>query len=314
MNSGSSAPTATGSQCVLDALRRLVQPGVAPGVPGHLAAGAAHDQQLHPVEAGDRLVGIGLERRPPAAARRLVGGDDELRARVLDPRAQRVGREAGEDHRVHRPDPRAGEHRVGRRRDHRQVEDDAVALPDPHGQQHVGELRDLGVQLPIADVLGDARVVALPDDRRLVAAGREVPVDAVRRDVELAVLEPLDRHAVVVERRVLDPGVGPDPVEPAPVLAPEGVRVGDRVGVHPRVALGVHVGAGDHLGGRLMHLVEHCVSTPFSNGPGPAVPCAARNAARAPRDGIVAPEDTPSHPRRKPDDGRRRHTIPARRP
>ena len=100
-------------------------------------------------------------------------------------------------------------------------------------EQHVGELRDLGVQLAVADVLGDVRVVALPDDRGLVAAGGEVAVDAVGRDVELAVLEPFDRDVVVVERGVLDAGVGLDPVEPPALLAPEGVRVGDRGGVHP---------------------------------------------------------------------------------
>ena len=63
MKSGSSAPTATGSQCVLDGLHRLVQPDVAVGVPGHLAAGAPHDELLHAVEAGERLVGVGLQRR-----------------------------------------------------------------------------------------------------------------------------------------------------------------------------------------------------------------------------------------------------------
>ena len=75
MKSGSSAPTATGAQCVGDALRRLVQPDVAAGVPGHLAAGAADDELAHAVEAGERLVGVGLERGAAAAARRLVGGD-----------------------------------------------------------------------------------------------------------------------------------------------------------------------------------------------------------------------------------------------
>ena len=169
-----------------------------------------------PWSSAERLVDIGLERRAAAAARRLVGGDDQLRAAVLDARAQRLGGEAGEDDRVHRADPRAGEHRVGGLGDHRQVDHDAVALADAERLQDVGELRDLRVQLAVADVRAGRRVVALPDDRGLLAAGREMAVDAVGRDVELAVLEPVDRDVGLVEAGVLDPGVGPDPVEPLP--------------------------------------------------------------------------------------------------
>ena len=81
-----------------------------------------------------------------------------------------------------------------------------------------------------------ARVVALPDDRGLLAAGGEVAVDAVGRDVELAVLEPPDRRRCGSRRGVLDPAVGLDPVEPLALLAPERVRIGDRGRVHRGVA------------------------------------------------------------------------------
>jgi len=93
--------------------------------------------------------------------------------------------------------------------------------------QDVAELRDLLVELAIGDVLGEARVVAFPDDRGLVGPGREMAVDAIGRDVELAVLEPFDRDVVVVERGVLDLGEGLDPVDALAVLAPERVRIGE---------------------------------------------------------------------------------------
>jgi hypothetical protein len=46
-------------------------------------------------------------------------------------RAQAVGREAAEDHRVDGAEARDGEHRGDRLGDHRQVDRDAVALPTP---------------------------------------------------------------------------------------------------------------------------------------------------------------------------------------
>jgi hypothetical protein len=61
-----------------------------------------------------RLVDIGLQRHALAAAQALVGGDDDLRAAVLDPAGDAVGREAAEDDRMDGPDPGAGQHGHGR--------------------------------------------------------------------------------------------------------------------------------------------------------------------------------------------------------
>ena len=88
-----------------------------------------------------------------------------------------------------RADARAGEHRVGRLGDHRHVDGDAVALLDAVRLQHIGEAADILVQLAIGDVLALARVVALPQDRGLVGARRQMPVDAVVGGVERAVLD-----------------------------------------------------------------------------------------------------------------------------
>ena len=240
--------------------------------PGHVAAGAAHDELAHAGEAGERLVGVGFQGGAAAAARGLVGGDHDPGAQVLDARAQRLGGEAGEDDGVHRADAGAGEHGVGGLGDHRQVDHHPVALLDAEPVQHVAELRHLLVQLAVADMRATVGVVALPDDRGLVGAGGEVAVDAVGGDVQRAVLEPLDRDVVVVEGGVLDPGVGLDPVEPLAMLAPEGVRVGDRGRVHRGVAFRVHVRLGDDLRRRLVQLVKHGRSPPGRSCPLPAGP------------------------------------------
>jgi len=54
---------------------------------------------------------------------------------------------------MNRADPRAGQHRVGGFRDHRQINGDAVALLDVAGAQDVGEFANFVVKLPVGDVL-----------------------------------------------------------------------------------------------------------------------------------------------------------------
>ena len=70
--------------------------------------------------------------------------------------------------------------------------------------QDVGELAHALVQLPVGDLLVLGRVVALPDDGDLIAARRQMPVDAVGRHVERAVLVPLDGDVAGAEGGVLD--------------------------------------------------------------------------------------------------------------
>ncbi len=207
---------------------------------------------------GDRLVGIGLERYGAAAAAALVGGDDIARAAILDAAGQRLGREAGEDHRVDRPDPGAGEHRIGDLGDHRHVDGHPVALADAVRFQHVGELADILVELAIGDrAVRRGRIVRLPEDGGLVAALVEMPVDAVGRDVEFAVLEPLDRDVRCVEGGVLDLGERLDPVEPLGLLGPEAFGVHHRAPVHLVVFCPVDKGAPGPLGRHRMHGLGH---------------------------------------------------------
>jgi hypothetical protein len=115
--------------------------------------------------------------------------------------------------------------------------------PFPTLLHRVGEAADLLVQLAIGDPAVLARVVALPDDRDLVAAGGEVAVHAVRGDVERAVMEPADMQVAGVVGDVLHLRVGPDPVDPAAVLGPEADGILQGVRVHRLVLGGVDPGA-----------------------------------------------------------------------
>ena len=185
-------------------------------------ARAPHDDDvLDRRRSRERLVGDLLQRHhvasPPAAVRR----DEEPRALVVDPVAQRLGREAPEDDRVDRPDPRAGEHRDRELRDHREVERDAVALADPEAPQDVGELGDLAVEVAV----GQRPLVPrfpFPDQRGLVfPSARQVPVEAVDGHVQLSPDEPLRLRRFPVE----DPLPRPEPRELLREVGPELLEV-----------------------------------------------------------------------------------------
>ena len=122
----------------------LVVPDVAALMHGDIAAGAADDENLLVAERlGEGRVGVVLERHLLAAAHALVGGDDQLRAAVVDAAGEAVGREAAEDDGVDGADAGAGEHRDRGFRDHRQVDGDAVASRDAEALQDIGEAADL---------------------------------------------------------------------------------------------------------------------------------------------------------------------------
>src|SRR3954447_13699858 len=120
-------------------------------------------------------------------------------------------------------DPRAGQHRVGGLRNHRQIDGDAVAFLDIARAQDVGETADLIMQLTVGDVPGLRGIVTLPDAGDLIAALVEVPVDAVPGDVEDAALEPFDGDVTRLERDVLDLGERLDPADALALFAPEAV-------------------------------------------------------------------------------------------
>ena len=70
------------------------------------------------------------------------------------------------------------------------------------------------------------RLVGLPDQRDGIAALREMPVEAVGRDVEPAVGEPLDMEILFAERPVAGDFGALDPVESLRLFQPEAARIG----------------------------------------------------------------------------------------
>src|SRR5277367_4678546 len=112
-------------------------------------------------------------------------------------------------------------------------------------------------KLGIGDVGGLRWIVAFPDDRCLVRALGQMPVDAIVSDVGDAVFEPFDRDVVDVEGRVLDLGEGREPVDALAVLGPKALRVGQRPLVHLLVLGGVDPGALGPFGWNVIGLVGH---------------------------------------------------------
>ncbi|MNP16274.1 hypothetical protein D3C76_1086630 [compost metagenome] len=113
--------------------------------------------------------------------------------------------------------------------------------------QGVGELADALVEVAVGDVFVLGRVVALPDDRHLVATLGEVTVQAVGGDVEGAVGEPLDVDVVVVEGGLLHLAEWLDPVDALGLLAPEAIGIDDGLLVHGFVGRLVRQGLGGHF-------------------------------------------------------------------
>ena len=176
-----------------DDLDSFVVPDVAHGLHVHRCAGVAHhDDVIYSADLGDRGIGVGLERHFTPATHPFVGGDHDGRFAVRDATGERFGREAAEHDGMDSANARTGEDGVDRLRDHGQVDRHPVALLDLAVAQDVGKRADLVVQLLIGDVLRLRGIIALPDDRGLVRAFRQMAVYTVVGRIQDAILEPFD--------------------------------------------------------------------------------------------------------------------------
>ncbi len=218
-----------------------------------------------------RLIGIGLERRLAAPARGGVRRYHHFRVTAVDPRRQRVRRKARKDNGVDRADARTGQHRIGRFGDHWQVDDDPIPAHDALRQKHIGHAAGFFVQFAIGDVLSrGVRVIWFPDDGGLVTACGQMTVDAIGRDIQNTILEPLDVDIAWFETGVLDLCEGLYPVNALRFLGPEPLGVGHRSGIQVFIGRRVRIGIGHHVGRRRIGLVSH-VSSPFGPGCDPGV-------------------------------------------
>ena len=232
---------------------RLVIADVALFVPGDFAVRAPHHENaMHVRAVFERLVDVILERDQAPAAHAFVGGDDGAAVGIENSVLERFGREAAEHHGMDGADAGAGEHCVGRFRDHRQIDADPVALADAAGLERVGELAYRPVQFAIADMLLLVGFVAFPDDCRLLAAARQMPVDAVIRHVEFSAFEPAHVGGAEIARRHLLPGLVPVQ-EAGGHFRPEFFRILDRLPVHGFELFAVQVTLG---GGRIADRVD----------------------------------------------------------
>src|SRR3546814_7328407 len=85
------------------------------------------------------------------------------------------------------------------------VKRDAIALLHPARFERIGKAADLAVELAVGQLAACLRgIVGLPDDRNIVAALRQMAIEAIGGEVQLAAFEPADVKILRVERSILD--------------------------------------------------------------------------------------------------------------
>ena len=160
-----------GERCVVD-IARVVLHGRELAIDEQHALGLVGRQRNRGIE--QRFVLDHLAR-----SRARIGTDDHARRSVVDARGETVGRETAEHHRMDRADARTGQHRKRGFRNHRQVNQHAVAPPHAQGLQARRHAVDLAMELAIrvrglqTGFSGDIH------ERRLLATRGEMPVDGV---------------------------------------------------------------------------------------------------------------------------------------
>ena len=153
----------------------------------------------------DCLIGLLLVIDQIAVAVVGVHRDEHGALRVGHPLTASGAAEAAEHLGVDHAEPRAGEHRHRQVRDHRHVERDPVArLHSGEVTEQRGELVDAAMEFRVRDLDGfDVLGLLHPDQRVLVPAAFEVPVDAVDARVQAPADEPLEERRIArVEQRV----------------------------------------------------------------------------------------------------------------
>ncbi|MGY3427088.1 hypothetical protein ACVWZW_007592 [Bradyrhizobium sp. F1.13.4] len=178
----------------------------------------------------DRLVEQRLVLHDPAGLDAAARRQDQLWLRIVDAGGELFRGKAAEHDGVHSANARAGEHRDDGLRDHRHIEDDAIALGDTKILHDGGERLHFGQQFGVAE-FGDAICQRrIMDQRDLVgAAAFDVAVERVVAGVDDATAVPA---AVDALRGIEDLFRRLDPVDLLGRLGPKALRIGQRTRIN----------------------------------------------------------------------------------
>ncbi len=155
------------------------------------------------------LIRVGFHGNRLGSPKGSIGRDQSFAVRIHDPVGQGFSGKSPEDHRMHRPDSGAGKHGHRRFGNHGHVNRYPVALLDAPTFQDVGKFRNPFMQVPIGNLRILPRFVPLPDDRRLVGPGLQMPIDAIVADVGLRTLEPFDGNRTLATIVIISPNLIP---------------------------------------------------------------------------------------------------------
>ena len=209
-------------------------PEVAAGLHGDGRAGAAKDDYvLYGGAVEQSFIDDRFELDFGAAAKAGVLGEDGDATGVVDAVRDGVGCEAAEDDGVDGSDAGAGKQRDGQFGAHTYVDGDPVSAPNAKAFEDVGEALHLLVEFAVGE-LAHFSGLSLPEESDFVpAAAESVTIDAVVREVELAVDEPSRMSGFAFG----DCGPGGKPVKFRGCFGPELIRMLHAATIHALVLI-----------------------------------------------------------------------------
>ncbi len=144
-----------------------------------------------------------------------------------------------------------GQHGVGGLNHHRHVNTDAITFFNAALFEYVGQFAHLVVQHLIGDFFVVIRIIALPNDCRLIGFFGKMTIDTVDAHIQLTAVEPSGRTIVKIKR--LDAGKWLAPGQKLiGLLSPELIGIFHRLLIHGIVFFAINPSAaGDRLRNRI---------------------------------------------------------------
>ena len=143
---------------------------------------------------------------------------------------------------------------------HRHIEAHPITLADAAVLQHVRQSTDLFVQLAIGERAALIRLIALPNDGRLVPPRREMPINTVETGVQSPAFKPADVAFREIPIEHLVPPRGPRH-EGVGLFAPETFGIVDRTPVQVAILCLRDMGACPKRFRNRVDIVAHTTST-----------------------------------------------------